>query len=181
MRTEEKGEGTRDESGGGLTGCISLLIHHPVSISSLFCQGTQITQQVGSVLWIPCLMGLKWCLCVTGNLTCLASILGPPSGVPHVHNVCSLIIIYTSLSSPRTLGVNHKVSTDTIVHSSVWCLYGLGRDHRGPESLARLERACSSPGSPPCSNTKCYYIINGQFIILFFMILCFYIAVRRSE
>lgn len=39
----------------------------------------------------------------------------------------------------------------------------------------------TNPSPPPCSNTKCYYIIDIQFIILFFMIICFYIAVRKSE
>ena len=39
----------------------------------------------------------------------------------------------------------------------------------------------AGPRPPPCSNTKCYYIIDGQFLILFFMIICFYADVRKNE
>lgn len=39
----------------------------------------------------------------------------------------------------------------------------------------------AGPRPPPRSNTKCYYTIDGQLLILFFTIICFYTDVRKGE
>jgi len=94
---------------------VRLLTHHPVSVSSLIPTGNTNNSArqlpvVKSLLW-----GLKRCLWVPCHLTCVASILGPPSGPPCVHNtVCSLTHhLPISVSPPRTAGVNHEVSIDS--------------------------------------------------------------------
>lgn len=101
----------------------------------------------------------------------------------HVYTIlfAVLLIIYPSPCRPQgPLGVNSKSPLTLRVREHLMPLWAQQWSQR-PGEPGRAWDGLTQPRPPPCSNTKCYYLIDGQFIILFFTILCFYIAVRKSE